>query len=103
MLINQILITIIRVMKKSLQVYYSGSVQGVGFRWAAHSIANRLMLSGWVKNLSDGRVEVMAEGEESSLKDLLNEIREKMNYTHFHESISWSEASHEFHGFDIKF
>jgi acylphosphatase len=49
-----------------------GKVQGVGFRWFARVAARRLQISGWVKNLSDGSVEVAASGRE----DKLGEFRE---------------------------
>jgi acylphosphatase len=46
----------------SMHVVISGKVQGVGFRWFARSAARRLDISGWVKNLDDGTVEVGAGG-----------------------------------------
>lgn len=48
----------------------SGQVQGVFFRASAESIAHRLGLTGWVRNLRDGRVELVACGEEAQLKQL---------------------------------
>ncbi len=48
-------------MKKQVRVYYSGRVQGVGFRFTAESIANDLGVTGWVKNSRDGGVEIVAE------------------------------------------
>lgn len=48
----------------------SGYVQGVFYRAASESIARRLDLTGWVRNLPDGRVEVVACGEETKLKEL---------------------------------
>ena len=53
-----------------LHLRISGRVQGVGFRWFAREEARRLGLSGWVKNLPDGEVEVAAGGEASSLERL---------------------------------
>lgn len=59
------------------QVFYSGRVQGVGFRYTAKQIAAGFEVTGWVKNLDDGRVEmqVMA-AEEAELEAFLNEIQQ---------------------------
>ena len=48
----------------------SGMVQGVGFRWWARTRATELRLVGWARNLSDGRVEVVAQGGETALSEL---------------------------------
>lgn len=53
-----------------LHVRISGRVQGVGFRWFAREEARRLGLSGWVRNVPDGDVEVAAGGEPASLDRL---------------------------------
>ena len=50
--------------------FVSGSVQGVGFRFFVQNKARELGLSGWARNLSDGRVEVYALGSEKKLSDL---------------------------------
>lgn len=50
---------------KRIEVY--GQVQGVGFRWSTCREARRLGVNGWVKNRSDGAVEIHAEGEEAAL------------------------------------
>lgn len=49
----------------------SGIVQGLGYRWFVRDRANRLGLSGWVRNLYDGSVEMEAEGEEAVLKHFM--------------------------------
>jgi acylphosphatase len=53
----------------------SGLVQGVGFRWSASDRANSLGLSGWVRNLADGRVEVLAEGRPEDLEAFARWLR----------------------------
>jgi len=90
-------------MQKRVHVYYSGSVQGVGFRYTARSLANSLRLNGWVKNVPDGRVELVAEGEENVLKGYLSKIKEELNYCNFKESVSWAQPTGEFNRFEIAF
>lgn len=53
-----------------------GYVQGVGFRWFVQREASRLGLSGWVANLSDGSVEVVAEGADADLDQLVAALRQ---------------------------
>lgn len=55
--------------------YISGNVQGVGFRWYATSIANEFGIVGWVRNMPDGRVEIIAEGEIDSLNSFTNKLK----------------------------
>ncbi|MGQ9663036.1 MAG: acylphosphatase [Kiritimatiellia bacterium] len=56
---------------KRIHVFISGKVQGVGFRDFTARQASRLKLTGWVKNLTDGRVELVAEGSTKDLETLL--------------------------------
>ena len=53
----------------ALHAIVSGMVQGVGFRYSACREARRLGLSGWVRNLDDGDVELLAEGEAGALDE----------------------------------
>ncbi len=55
-----------------VHLYISGRVQGVFFRHHTHKKATALKLTGWVRNLSDGRVEVFAEGPSDKLEELIN-------------------------------
>ena len=65
--------------KKCVHAYFEGVVQGVGFRFTARHLANRHKAKGWVKNLLDGRVELVVEGEEDNVdlffKDLLQDMK----------------------------
>ncbi len=58
----------------SKQVFYKGNVQGVGFRWSVKQIAKGFDVVGWVRNLSDGRVELQASGEPTELTAFLEAI-----------------------------
>jgi acylphosphatase len=58
----------------SVQVFYEGNVQGVGFRWSVRQIAKGFDLTGSVRNLRDGRVELQAAGEEDEVRAFLDTI-----------------------------
>lgn len=89
--------------KGRVHVFYSGRVQGVGFRFTAQDTARELGVTGWVKNLRDGRVEVAAEGEEKILKDFLARINQHFSRYIQDADVSWQEASGEFNEFRISF
>lgn len=54
-----------------VHVFVSGRVQGVGYRYSTLDEANRLGLSGWVRNLSDGRVEAVFEGNKAAVEEMV--------------------------------
>jgi len=66
----------------SLQVFYEGYVQGVGFRWSVRHIAKGFNVTGWVRNLVDGRVEVQAQGEDQEVRAFLDAIAQSELRTH---------------------
>jgi len=90
------------VSRKQMRVLYSGRVQGVGFRYSVKSVASGFELTGAVRNLPDGRVELFAEGAGDELQAFRQAIRES-GMEHFiqKEDVSWGEAKNEFRGFEI--
>jgi acylphosphatase len=58
------------------RIIFTGRVQGVGFRFTAHSIARRYELKGFVQNLPDGSVEMVAQGGAEDIKGCLSDIGE---------------------------
>ena len=56
-------------------IYFSGRVQGVGFRFQARYLARSLKLTGWVKNLWDGRVEMEVQGENAVIQRFLHQLK----------------------------
>ncbi len=90
-------------MKKRLHVYYEGSVQGVGFRFTAERIASELNLTGWVKNLPDGKVELVAEGDNKKLSSLLMQIKDNTPGYISRDIVDWQGYRDEFKDFGIRF
>ena len=58
-------------------IFFSGNVQGVGFRYRSFYIAQSLGLTGWVENLWDGRVEMEVQGSEASIREMLARIQQR--------------------------
>jgi acylphosphatase len=90
-------------MKKQIHVYYTGRVQGVGFRYATEDIAHDLGVCGWVKNLRDGRVEIMAEAEEKVLQDFLLKVSRCFSQYIQDTDLEWLASGNEFKDFRVAF
>ena len=91
-------------MKKRVHVFYSGRVQGVGFRMTAEETAHTLGVVGWVKNLRDRRVELVAEGEEGILREFLDTLQTGTMKNFIQQvEVSWSNASDTFNEFEIRY
>jgi acylphosphatase len=85
-----------------MQILYSGTVQGVGFRYTVKTVATGFEVTGAVRNLPDGRVELVAEGVKDELEAFREAIRDA-GLQHFikSEDATWAEAKSEFRGFEI--
>lgn len=59
---------------------FQGRVQGVGFRFTTQRIAQQFEVTGWVKNLPDGSVQVVVEGEKQELRDFLARIQQELGH-----------------------
>jgi acylphosphatase len=86
-----------------MRLVVTGRVQGVGFRWATVDEAQRRGLVGWVRNLSGGGVEIVAEGDKDGLEKLAAWARQGPRFA----SVSsveqeWLEWSGELAGFEIR-
>ena len=66
----------------SKRAIFEGRVQGVGFRYAVKQIAMGFDICGWVKNLSDGTVELHINGEEEEIEEFIQEIAEESTMAH---------------------
>ena len=69
----------------SVKIVYSGRVQGVGFRFRTRLLAERFAVSGYVKNLPDGRVELVAQGDMEEIDRFRRDIRVEMRGLVHHE------------------
>lgn len=88
---------------KRAHIIYSGTVQGVGFRWTAEDIANSLGLTGWVRNCPDGTVEVMCEGKEDGIHSFLRRIKQELGRYIRSARVDWEDSAEEFNKFSIRF
>jgi len=89
--------------RQQWQIYFSGRVQGVGFRHTSCRVARGLGVTGWVKNLPDGRVQVVAESTADNLREMVNQICQST----YGEVTDWESerlaANGEFNRFTIEF
>ena len=85
------------------RVIYSGRVQGVGFRYTVRNIAKHHPVTGYVRNLSDGSVELVAQGELPAINSLLADVADKFRGNIDHCERRPEPETELFHEFDIRF
>jgi acylphosphatase len=85
------------------RVLFSGHVQGVGFRYTARHIAQRHPVTGFVRNLPDGRVELVVEGPPYALDQLLADISDAMSGHIDSADIQTVAATGKYRSFEVAF
>jgi acylphosphatase len=89
-------------MLKRAQATFYGEGQGVGFRFKAESLAAAYKLNGYVRNVPDGNVEVVVEGEEGDINNFLSTLKEEMDNYIEKAATNWSPPTGEFKRFEIR-
>ncbi len=88
--------------RRQLQIFFSGRVQGVGFRYTAKTVATGFEITGTIRNLPDGRVELIAEGSRAELEAFRTALHDAGLAGFIHdEQVVWADAKNEFRGFEI--
>ena len=89
-------------MQKCLTVYFSGHVQGVGFRFTAERLAHQFSVKGFVRNLPNGKVQIVAEGEEDVLQQFYRAVCESSMASYIRDTqTEWGDPEHRFRRFEI--
>ncbi|MEE9368007.1 MAG: acylphosphatase [Pontiella sp.] len=92
------------VTRKRMHVIFSGRVQGVGFRYTVCDIAAEYKVTGFIRNVWDGNVELVAEGLHDELMDLLHGIlNSRLARNIYNNYVEWEQPTGEFHRFGILF
>jgi acylphosphatase len=85
-------------------IIVSGMVQGVGYRFFVTKIARRMELTGWVKNLPSGEVEIEVEGPKGLVETLIKELKTGNSWAMVRNiEITWKKYQGKYTGFDIAF
>lgn len=84
-------------------IFFTGRVQGVGFRFTVHSVASRFSITGYVKNLPDGRVVLVSEGNPSELDRFQHAVEEAMRSNIREVQVKNTNATGEFSQFGINY
>ena len=84
-----------------MHIIFTGRVQGVGFRFTARDIAGRFGLTGYVRNLPDNSVEMVAQGRPDDIDNVIAELKNR--FIVFETNISHTEVNAEYTDFTIAF
>ena len=84
-------------------MFVSGIVQGVGYRWYVEDKAKERGLTGYVRNIRDGRVEIVTEGEKEKIESLVEALWKKGIGRVEDVQVNWNEYKGEFKDFEITF
>lgn len=88
----------------TVHIMITGTVQGVGFRYYTRRLASSLGLTGFVKNLASGEVEIEAEGEKQKIQELVHDLQTKDMAEYISDlKIEWSDYKNKYHDFTISF
>lgn len=89
---------------KRVHIFVYGRVQGIFFRYNTNKVANKLGLKGFVRNLDDGGVEVIAEGNKNNLKELIEFCKKGPLGARVKDiKINFEKAKNEFSGFEVRY
>ncbi|MBA4389315.1 MAG: acylphosphatase [Syntrophus sp. (in: bacteria)] len=89
---------------KRMYIVVKGIVQGVSYRYNTEKKANEYQLTGWVKNASDGNVEILCEGREDSINQFIEWCKVGPRGAHVEEvHTEWGEYTGEFRAFEIRY
>jgi acylphosphatase len=90
-------------MNQRIHATFIGTVQGIGFRFTAERIAQESGVSGWVRNLRNGSVEIIAEAPKEVLVQYLERLKDRFAGSVNSVDVIWEPASGEFRDFTITF
>jgi len=89
--------------KVRVRIIVSGRVQGVGYRNNVFKQAKKIGVNGWVRNLGDGRVEAVFEGEKQEVERIINWAKKGPLFANISDfKIEWQEPKGEFNNFEVK-
>ncbi|MFH1454391.1 MAG: acylphosphatase [Armatimonadota bacterium] len=89
---------------RQIHLIINGDVQGVGYRYFARSVASKYNLTGYVKNLNDGTVEAVIEGEEDNVNKAIDELRQGPPGAYVTSvDMQWKAPTSFYNSFSIKF